>query len=92
MFVSLIDGFVSKKSFFHRTSKYNALKKSDSWKDKIYTPKDIPIITWFEGLFALFFGFAIYLDISSVSLAFLPFHILLTVGYTSMFVQSITKT
>jgi hypothetical protein len=91
MVVSLIDGFVNNKSFFHRTSKYNALDKTDSWKNKIYTPNEIPAITWFEGFFAFLFLGALLIDLTIFSVAFLPFHALLTLSFGSIFIQSIRK-
>ncbi len=91
MVVSLIDGFVNKKSFFHRTSKYNALNSNDSWKNKIYSPSEVPAITWFEGILAVTFLLALIIDITIVSVAFIPFHILLTLGFGSIFIQSVRK-
>lgn len=91
MVVSLIDGFVNNKSFFHRTSKYNALSKKDSWKNKVYSPSEIPAITWFEGLLGIVFLVALLIDITIISVAFLPFHILLTLSFSSIFLQSIRK-
>lgn len=91
MVVSLIDGFINNKSFFHRTSKYNALDKKDSWKNKVYSPSEIPAITWFEGFFAFLFLGALLIDITLFSVAFLPFHTLLTLGFGSIFIQSIRK-
>ena len=91
MVVSLIDGFVNKKSFFHRTSKYNALERKDSWKNKVYSPSEIPVITWFEGLLAIFFAIALLIDVRIFHIAFMPFHTLLILGFSSIFVQSIRK-
>ena len=91
MVVSLIDGFINNKSFFHRTSKYNALNRNDSWRNKIYSPSEVPAITWFEGIFAVTFLLALIIDITIFSVAFIPFHILLTLGFGSIFVQSVRK-
>lgn len=91
MVVSLIDGFVNNKSFFHRTSKYNALSSKDSWRNKMYSPSEVPTITWFEGIFAVIFLFALVIDIAIISVAFIPFHILLTLGFSSIFIQSVRK-
>ena len=91
MVVSLIDGFVNNKSFFHRTSKYNVLDQKDSWKNKVYSPSEIPAITWFEGIFAITFLLAFIIDVTIFSVAFMPFHALLTVGFGSIFIQSIRK-
>jgi cellulose synthase/poly-beta-1,6-N-acetylglucosamine synthase-like glycosyltransferase len=91
MVFSLFDGFFSKKSFFHRTSKYNAEEGDQSWKNKIYSPSEIPLSSWFEGLLAFYFLFALIIDFTLITIAFIPFHILLTLGFGSMFVQSVRK-
>lgn len=91
LLVSLVDGFLNKKSFFHRTSKYNAIDKTVSWKDKMYSPTEVPIVTWFEAVLAVFFVLAILVDFSLFSYGFLPFHITLFLGYSFVFVQSFRR-
>ncbi len=91
MVVSLIDGFFSKKSFFHRTSKYNAKEGDLSWRNKIYSPSEIPLTSWFEGVLAIYFLLALFVDFRIFSFAFIPFHTLLTLGFGSLFMQSIRK-
>lgn len=90
-FVSMVDGFVSNKAFFHRTSKYNITSKNDSWKDKVYSPKEVPLVTYFEGLTALYFLFGIYIDFKVMSFGFLPFHLILFLGYMYVFISSFKK-
>lgn len=89
--VALIDGFLNRKSFFHRTSKYNIVNKTDSWRAKVYTPKDIPLLTWFEGALALYFLMGIGMDLAFGMPGFLPFHILLFAGYGSVFTLSFLR-
>tara|TARA_R110002096_G_scaffold329006_1_gene523006 strand:- start:47414 stop:48895 length:1482 start_codon:yes stop_codon:yes gene_type:complete len=90
-FVSMVDGFTSNKSFFHRTSKYNIVTKNDSWRNKVYSPKDVPLVTYFEGLLSLFFMYGIYVDFANNSYGFLPFHVVLTIGYAYVFFTSFKK-
>ncbi|TNE69256.1 glycosyltransferase [bacterium] len=91
LLVSLFDGFFNKKSHFHRTSKYNAIHKEITWKDKLYSPKDVSGFTWFEAILAAFFAFGVIVDIGMKSLGFLPFHITLFLGYSFVFVQSFRR-
>jgi len=91
MVISLIDGFFSKKSFFHRTSKYNAKEGDLSWRNKIYSPSEIPLSSWFEGVLAIYFLLALFVDFRILSIAFIPFHTLLTLGFSSLFMQSVRK-
>lgn len=90
-FISMVDGFLSSKVFFHRTSKYNIIDKSDSWKDKVYSPKEVPIVTYFEGLFALYFMWGIFIDFKHMTFGFLPFHLVLTIGFMYVFISSFKK-
>lgn len=91
MVFSLFDGFFSKKSFFHRTSKYNAEEGDQSWKNKIYSPSEIPLTSWLEGVLAIYFLIALFIDFKVFSIAFIPFHTLLTLGFGVLFIQSVRK-
>ena len=90
-FVSIIDGFFTKNKYFHRTSKYNITGKTGSLKDKIYAPKEVPVITYIEGLLAAYFIWGIVIDITNMTFGFLPFHTILVLGYSFMFLNSFRK-
>ncbi len=90
-FTSMVEGFFSDNAYFHRTSKYNITKKSDSWKDKVYSPKEIPLLTYFEGLFCLYFMYGLYVDIKYMTFGFLPFHLILTIGFGYVFISSFRR-
>lgn len=90
-FVALVDGFLNRKSFFHRTSKYNITDKTDTWRSKVYSPKEVPVLTWFEGLLALYFLGGIFINFYVGTFGFLPFHILLFLSYTTVFSLSFAK-
>lgn len=89
--VALVDGFFNNYSFFHRTSKYNALDKKVTWKDKLYKPSEISPITWFEGFLALWFVLGIWVDFKTQIYGFLPSHFFLTIGYSFLFMKSFRK-
>lgn len=91
MCVALVDGFRDKPSFFHRTAKYNIINKGDTWRSKLYRPTDIPLLTWFEGILAVGFMAAFALDVHLRSYAFMPFHISLSIGFTTVFILSLLK-
>ena len=88
---SMVDGFFSNKAFFHRTSKYNITSKNDSWSDKVYSPREVPILTFIEGGLALFYAWCIYFDITNSVYGFFPFHITLTFGFGFVFFKSFSK-
>ena len=87
----MIEGMFSNKAAFHRTAKYNITSKKDLWNDKVYSPKEVPIFTYIEGLLFLYFAYAIYDDLMLKSIGFLPFHIMLTAGFGYVFYASFKK-
>lgn len=91
MCVALVDGFRDAPSFFHRTAKYNIVSREDSWRSKMYRPTEVPWLTWFEGAMALFFMAGLALDVHLQSWAFLPFHISLSIGFSTVFLLSLLK-
>lgn len=90
-FVSMIDGFVSDKATFHRTSKYNIVERKDTWKDKVYSPREVPFTTYIEGFIGIYSGIGIYIDITQKVYGFLPFHIVLFIAFTYVFISSFKK-
>lgn len=90
-FVAVIDGLFSDSATFHRTSKYNIQERKDTWKDKIYSPKEVPFTTYIEGFIAIYAGYGAYIDISKGMYGFLPFHIVLFISFTSVFISSFRK-
>jgi hypothetical protein len=78
---AVMEGWLGKKSAFIRTPKFNALGKSGTWKDNIYSLKKLPGIVALEALMAVYFGFGLVLAFHFQDFALLPFHLLLTVGH-----------
>lgn len=91
MCVAIFAGFTNSKPVFHRTAKYNIVKRSDTWRSKVYSPREISTITWFEGALAVYFVGAILMDVALNSFAFLPFHTSMSIGFGIMFTASILK-
>lgn len=89
--VAVIDGLFSDKATFHRTSKYNIQEKNDTWSDKIYSPREVPFTSYIEGFIAIYSGYGIYIDISNNMYGFLPFHIVLFISFTYVFLSSFRK-
>ncbi len=90
-FTSMLEGFFSDDAYFHRTSKYNITNKSDSWKDKVYSPKEIPLLTYLEGILCLYFMYGIFVDFKYMTFGFLPFHLILTIGFGYVFISSFKR-
>ncbi|RNC79412.1 MAG: glycosyltransferase [Balneola sp.] len=89
--VSIFDAYFTNNKVFHRTSKYNIVGKEGSAKGKIYAPRKISPITYLEGLFVLYYSWAIYLDITYSTFGFLHFHIILVISFAYVFVNSFKR-
>jgi cellulose synthase/poly-beta-1,6-N-acetylglucosamine synthase-like glycosyltransferase len=89
--VALIDGFINKTADFKRTSKYNVVNPGDTWRSKLYSPKEISKLTWFEGVLAVFFVWSLFVDVKLESIALMVWHISLAAGYTYIFSASLKR-
>jgi cellulose synthase/poly-beta-1,6-N-acetylglucosamine synthase-like glycosyltransferase len=83
-------GLRGKRTSFVRTPKFNLIETGDSsWNKNLYITFSLPVITYLEGgmglLFMVMAGISIYYQIYEM----LPFHIMLSIGYTLVFYTSI---
>jgi len=83
--VAVIQGWIGKKSAFIRTPKFNIKGVSDSWSKKSYLASKITWTTVFEGIFALYFMAAVALGFWMQNYTFIIFHMLLMIGYSTIF-------
>ncbi len=87
--IAVIEGYMGKKSSFVRTPKFNISAKSDSWKKNIYIPKKLNWLSLMEGVFALYFIFGIFLAFYFNEFGLLSFHIMLSLGFSTVFLYSV---
>lgn len=87
--IAVIQGWLGKKSAFIRTPKFNILKKKDTYENTIYTSSKLSTTTIMEGLLSLYFLFAIVAGLLNHNKMFLIFHVLLMVGYGTIFYFSV---
>jgi len=87
--LAVLEGYLGKKSPFIRTPKYNLLQAQDSWRQRSYFMESIHPVTVLEGLLALYFGFGIWQAFRLGDFGLLPFHVLLALGFGSVFVYSL---
>jgi cellulose synthase/poly-beta-1,6-N-acetylglucosamine synthase-like glycosyltransferase len=87
--IAVLEGYAGKKSSFIRTPKVgDALGRSG--KDTVeYVKSRISLITVFEGLLAMYFLAAVIRAVTTGQMAFIVFHLLLTLGYSAIWVYSI---
>jgi len=86
--LAVLEGYLGRKTPFIRTPKYNLAQAKDSWRHRAYAIESISPLTALEGLLALYFVFGIWADFRLHDLGFLPFHILLTLGFGTVFFYS----
>jgi cellulose synthase/poly-beta-1,6-N-acetylglucosamine synthase-like glycosyltransferase len=87
--IAVAEGFLGRKTPFVRTPKFNVVKKSDSMANNRYMSFNWNSVSIIEGILALYFAYGIYLGIHLEYFSFLPFHILLSLGFGAVFIYSI---
>jgi hypothetical protein len=87
--VAVLQGYRGKRSEFVRTPKFNIKDLSDSFKKSTYRTNRINWTTVIEGLLCVYFLFAIFLGYRIGDKSFVLFHILLAIGYGSIFYYTI---
>ncbi|WP_113923037.1 cellulose synthase family protein [Cognataquiflexum aquatile] len=83
------EGLTGKRSPFIRTPKYNLEKSQKSWTKNIYNQIKIPFTTYIEGLLAVIFLMMVILSIHFQTYEMLVFHLMLTFGYSVVFIESL---
>lgn len=83
------EGLTGKRSPFIRTPKYNLEKSQKSWTKNIYNQIKIPFTTYIEGLLAVIFLIMVILSIHFQTYEMLVFHLMLTFGYSVVFIESL---
>ncbi len=87
--VAVIEGYMGKASAFIRTPKYGVQEKNKKVSATKYLAKKISWITIFEGIMALVFLSAAITGIMTKNTAFVLFHTMLTVGFSTIFYSSV---
>src|SRR4030095_1369159 len=87
--VAVIQGYTKHKSVFVRTPKFNIQQIQDSFRKGIYEARQLTGITMIEGLLALYFLMALIIDFQIGKMSFIGYHLMLMVGFGSIFIYSI---
>lgn len=87
--VAVMEGYFGKKSSFIRTPKFNIVTNNDKWKGNVYLANSLNIVTFLEGLLALYFLFGIVSAFILHDYGLLPFHIMLFWGFGFVFWLSV---
>lgn len=87
--IAVIEGLVGKKSPFVRTPKFNITEENKGWTKNIYRIKNIGLLTYLEGLAALYFLFGIYLSFHLKDYTMIYLETILFLGYFGVFFYSV---
>ncbi len=82
------EGLTGKKSPFIRTPKFNLESGKERLSLNRYLIHRMPLTTWVEGVLALVFWGMVALAFSRENFLFLPFHVMLAIGYSIVFIKS----
>lgn len=87
--IAVLEGYFGKKTPFVRTPKFNIVSNSDAWESNGYITRKINALTISEGLLSLYFLFAVLAAFYIKDYGLLPFHIMLTFGFATVFYYSV---
>lgn len=88
--IAVLQGYFGKQSAFVRTPKFNIRNLKDSIKSKNYLNYKLNLTTVLEGVCFIYFAMAVWYGLSSGIQTFLYFHILLAIGFGSIFYFSVS--
>lgn len=87
--IAVSEGYLGIKSPFIRTPKFNLKKKKESIKDDAYLKVSVSPIVFLEGLLSVYFISGILIGIYFREFGFLPWHLLLAIGFGFVFYKSL---
>jgi len=87
--IAVIQGYRNHKSVFVRTPKFNIQQIQDSFRKGMYEARRLSGITIIEGLLALYFLMALIIDFQIGKMSFVAYHLMLIVGFGSIFIYSV---
>ena len=89
--LAVLEGHFGKKSEFVRTPKFNISSKNEVWKKNKYLRKKISLNVIIEGILMCYFVFGMYsaFTFEKQDFTFLPFHLMLFLGFAYIFFNSI---
>ncbi|WNB17365.1 cellulose synthase family protein [Marivirga arenosa] len=87
--LAVAEGLLGFKSAFIRTPKFNISDKNKSWKDNKYIKLQFSWLSVLEAFLAIYFAFAIYLGFNLKDYGLVIFHLMLMLGFLTVFYHSV---
>lgn len=88
--IAVLEGHLGKKSDFIRTPKFNLSAQNKNWKENKYLIHKMSPSVLFEGLLTLYFAFGMYSAFRIGDFGYLPFHLMLFIGFGFVFIKSLS--
>ena len=79
--IAAVEGYLSQKTPFIRTPKFNIGAKNECWQSNKYLISAITPVTFIEGLLAIYFLSGIVFAFYYSDYGLLPFHVMLSFGF-----------
>lgn len=93
--IAVLEGYFGRKTPFVRTPKFNLNKKDGKWAGNKYLKTNLNLINVMELILSCYFAFGVVKGIQLKDYGLLPFHIMLSLGFMTVFYfsfkQSFTK-
>jgi cellulose synthase/poly-beta-1,6-N-acetylglucosamine synthase-like glycosyltransferase len=89
--IAVMEGYLGRKTSFVRTPKFNLSNEIRTIRNNMYTNKKINWLTYIEGFLIFYFSYGIFKGITQHDYGLLPFHLMLTIGYSIIFYYSIKQ-
>ncbi|NBW35981.1 MAG: glycosyltransferase [Cytophagia bacterium] len=87
--LAVIEGLLGRKTPFVRTPKFNITKQEDGWMGNSYLRSSLNLTTIIEGTLCLYFIYGCIIGFQLKDNGLLFFHIMLALGFGSIFIYSI---
>lgn len=89
--LAVLEGYFGRKTPFIRTPKFNLDKKKGSWTGNKYLKTNLTWINYFELSLAFYFAFGVIKGVQLKDYGLLPFHIMLSLGFLTVFYFSLKQ-
>lgn len=87
--IAVLEGYMGKKTPFVRTPKFNLNNKQRNWASNKYLKAQLNWANVLELLLAVYFVFGVVKGIQFRDYGLLPFHIMLSLGFLTVFYYSV---
>jgi cellulose synthase/poly-beta-1,6-N-acetylglucosamine synthase-like glycosyltransferase len=89
--LAVLEGYFGRKTPFIRTPKFNLNNKKGEWINNKYLRTKLSLVNIFELLLAIYFAFGVMKGLQFNDYGLLPFHIMLSVGFLTVFYFSLKQ-